>query len=35
VIVAVVVSYVLTLRSTPPPPAAPATEQDRAGPPSS
>ncbi|MBW8802199.1 MAG: chloride channel protein, partial [Streptomyces sp.] len=34
VIVAVVVSYVLTLRSTPPPTAAPATEQDTAGPPS-
>jgi hypothetical protein len=32
VIVAVVVSYVLTLRLTPPPTAAPATKQDTAGP---
>ncbi|MEV0909154.1 chloride channel protein [Streptomyces hokutonensis] len=34
VIVAVVASYVLTLRLTPPPTAAPATEQDADGPPS-
>lgn len=34
VIVAVVASYVLTLRLTPPPTAAPATEQDAGGPPS-
>ena len=34
VIVAVVSSYVLTLRLTPPPTAAPAAEQDEAGPPS-